>query len=221
MRKSFQNELEQYRDHLTYIANAANEAIYKAIQALNQHDQVLAEEVVNGDLKINTLAIQIEQEAYRIIALQQPVASDLRKVFAVLLASSDIERLADHASNIAGTVIRRQNIPMVREAEIDDIINRMADVVKVMLSDAIEAFIQEDATKAREVALRDNEVDRLLKEVYDQTNHLMLTHTDEDHIEIARDYVIIAKALERMGDYVTNICERIVYMESGEIVELD
>ena len=221
MRKSFQNELEQYRDHLTYIANAANEAIYKAIQALNQHDQVLAEEVVNGDLKINTLAIQIEQEAYRIIALQQPVASDLRKVFAVLLASSDIERLADHASNIAGTVIRRQNIPMVREAEIDDIINRMADVVKVMLSDAIEAFIQEDATKAREVALRDNEVDRLLKEVYDQTNHLMLTHTDEDRIEIARDYVIIAKALERMGDYVTNICERIVYMESGEIVELD
>ena len=221
MRKSFQNELEQYRDHLTYIANAANEAIYKAIQSLNQHDQVLAEEVVNGDLKINTLAIQIEQEAYRIIALQQPVASDLRKVFAVLLASSDIERLADHASNIAGTVIRRQNIPMVREAEIDDIINRMADVVKVMLSDAIEAFIQEDATKAREVALRDNEVDRLLKEVYDQTNHLMLTHTDEDRIEIARDYVIIAKALERMGDYVTNICERIVYMESGEIVELD
>ena len=221
MRKSFQNELEQYRDHLTYIANAANEAIYKAIQALNQHDQVLAEEVVNGDLKINTLAIQIEQEAYRIIALQQPVASDLRKVFAVLLASSDIERLADHASNIAGTVIRRQNIPMVREAAIDDIINRMADVVKVMLSDAIEAFIQEDATKAREVALRDNEVDRLLKEVYDQTNHLMLTHTDEDRIEIARDYVIIAKALERMGDYVTNICERIVYMESGEIVELD
>lgn len=221
MRKSFQNELEQYRDHLTYIANAANEAIYKAIQSLNQHDQVLAEEVVNGDLKINTLAIQIEQEAYRIIALQQPVASDLRKVFAVLLASSDIERLADHASNIAGTVIRRQNIPMVREAAIDDIINRMADVVKVMLSDAIEAFIQEDATKAREVALRDNEVDRLLKEVYDQTNHLMLTHTDEDRIEIARDYVIIAKALERMGDYVTNICERIVYMESGEIVELD
>ena len=123
MRKSFQNELEQYRDHLTYIANAANEAIYKAIQSLNQHDQVLAEEVVNGDLKINTLAIQIEQEAYRIIALQQPVASDLRKVFAVLLASSDIERLADHASNIAGTVIRRQNIPMVREAAIDEIIN--------------------------------------------------------------------------------------------------
>ncbi|EKB55577.1 phosphate signaling complex protein PhoU [Falseniella ignava] len=221
MRKSFQNELEQYRDHLTYIANAANEAIYKAIQSLNQHDQVLAEEVVNGDLKINTLAIQIEQEAYRIIALQQPVASDLRKVFAVLLASSDIERLADHASNIAGTVIRRQNIPMVREAAIDEIINQMADIVKVMLSDAIEAFIQEDATKAREVALRDNEVDRLLKEVYDQTNHLMLTHTDEDRIEIARDYVIIAKALERMGDYVTNICERIVYMESGEIVELD
>lgn len=221
MRKSFQNELEQYRDHLTYIANAANEAIYKAIQALNQHDQVLAEEVVNGDLKINTLAIQIEQEAYRIIALQQPVASDLRKVFAVLLASSDIERLADHASNIAGTVIRRQNIPTVREAAIDEIINQMADIVKVMLSDAIEAFIQEDATKAREVALRDNEVDRLLKEVYDQTNHLMLTHTDEDRIEIARDYVIIAKALERMGDYVTNICERIVYMESGEIVELD
>lgn len=221
MRKSFQNELEQYRDHLTYIANAANEAIYKAIQSLNQHDQFLAEEVVNGDLKINTLAIQIEQEAYRIIALQQPVASDLRKVFAVLLASSDIERLADHASNIAGTVIRRQNIPTVREAAIDEIINQMADIVKVMLSDAIEAFIQEDATKAREVALRDNEVDRLLKEVYDQTNHLMLTHTDEDRIEIARDYVIIAKALERMGDYVTNICERIVYMESGEIVELD
>lgn len=221
MRKSFQNELNQYRDHLTYIANAANEAIYKAIQSLNQHDQVLAEEVVNGDLKINTLAIQIEQEAYRIIALQQPVASDLRKVFAVLLASSDIERLADHASNIAGTVIRRQNIPMVREAAIDEIINQMADIVKVMLSDAIEAFIQEDATKAREVALRDNEVDRLLKEVYDQTNHLMLTHTDEDRIEIARDYVIIAKALERMGDYVINICERIVYMESGEIVELD
>lgn len=221
MRKSFQNELEQYRDHLTYIANAANEAIYKAIQSLNQHDQFLAEEVINGDLKINTLAIQIEQEAYRIIALQQPVASDLRKVFAVLLASSDIERLADHASNIAGTVIRRQNIPTVREAAIDEIINQMADIVKVMLSDAIEAFIQEDATKAREVALRDNEVDRLLKEVYDQTNHLMLTHTDEDRIEIARDYVIIAKALERMGDYVTNICERIVYMESGEIVELD
>lgn len=221
MRKSFQNELEQYRDHLTYIANAANEAIYKAIQALNQHDQVLAEEVVEGDLKINALSIQIEQEAYRIIALQQPVASDLRKVFAVLLASSDIERLADHASNIAGTVIRRKDIPMVHEASIDEIINQMADVVKLMLSDAIEAFIQEDATKAREVALRDNEVDGLLKEIYDQTNQLMLTHTDEDRIEIARDYVIIGKALERMGDYVTNICERIVYMDSGQIVELD
>lgn len=220
MREAFQAELREYLDKLLTLGNAANEAISKSLKAFNDRDKEAAHDVVAGDLKINLLATEIEQEAYRIIALQQPVATDLRKVFAVLLASSDIERLADHAAAISKSIIRRSENSQKID-ELDAIINKMAAETQSMISDALDAFMTKDANKAREVAYRDNIVDEYLKDLYTEASARMVGENQVEVVNLGIAYVGIGNNIERIGDYVTNICERIVYLESGDIIELD
>lgn len=218
MRKVFEEELKSLFVHLTKLGIAANEAVHKSIKAHNTGDKELAKELFADDLKINALTIEIEKEAYRIIALQQPVASDLRLVFTVLTASLDIERIADHAVSIGRAVIRRNESDQQVEG-LNDVVNKMAETAQGMISDAMDAFVNRNADQAREVALRDENVDAGLKEIYQESAKRMQKNTEM--VPSGISYINIGNSLERIGDYVTNICERVVYLNTGEIVELN
>ena len=218
MRKVFDEELKSLFVHLTKLGIAANEAVNKSIKAHNTSDKELAKELFADDLKINALTVEIEKEAYRIIALQQPVASDLRLVFTVLTASLDIERIADHAVSIGRAVIRRKETDQQID-QLNDIVNRMAETSQTMISDAMDAFVNRDAETAKKVALQDEIVDAGLKEIYHESAKRMQKNTDM--VPSGISYINIGNSLERIGDYVTNICERIVYLNTGEIIELN
>lgn len=214
----FEEELKSLFVHLTKLGIAANESVHKSIKAHNTNDKELAKELFADDLRINALTVEIEKEAYRIIALQQPVASDLRLVFTVLTASLDIERIADHAVSIGRAVIRRQETDQQVE-QLNDVVNKMAETAQIMISDAMDAFVNRDAVTARKVALLDEVVDAGLKEIYNESARRMQKNTDM--VPSGISYINIGNSLERIGDYVTNICERIVYLNTGEIVELN
>lgn len=218
LRKVFEEELKSLFVHLTKLGIAANESVHKSIKAHNTNDKELAKELFADDLRINALTVEIEKEAYRIIALQQPVASDLRLVFTVLTASLDIERIADHAVSIGRAVIRRQETDQQVE-QLNDVVNKMAETAQMMISDAMDAFVNRDAVTARKVALLDEVVDAGLKEIYNESARRMQKNTDM--VPSGISYINIGNSLERIGDYVTNICERIVYLNTGEIVELN
>ena len=221
MRQRFQQEVTNLKSQLAEMATAAEEAIHKTTIALNEDNIEIAQEVVTNDLNINSMAATIEQSAYRIISLQQPVATDLRVIFAVLMASSDVERLSDHAANVCRTIIGRRGVEEKYFELFKEEINQMAELAKEMLSEAIEAFIEEDSKKARKIAAKDLEIDALSRTIYHKANTLVVQNPEEDVVEMSRDYFIFGRAFERMGDYVTNICERVVYIDSGDIVELD
>lgn len=218
MRTLFQEELDKFLDQLSLLGNSTHEALHKAVKSFDERDLDLAHEVITNDLHINAMTLEIEQSAYRLIALQQPVAGDLRRIFAILMASSDFERLADHAVSIAKAVMRRSpDSPSIEKA--DEIILQMTEIVSSMLSDAIEAFVTKDDKKAMEVARRDVEVDTLLKRIYTEVPGFI--EQNKEVVTAGIGYIGIASSLERMGDYVTNICERIVYVHTGEVIELN
>ncbi|WP_124058246.1 phosphate signaling complex protein PhoU [Vaginisenegalia massiliensis] len=218
MRTTYIHELEEFHNHLTRLGHAANESVHKAVKAYVEHDLELAHEVFSDDLRINASTADIEKEAYRLIALQQPVAGDLRMIFTVLHASMDLERIADHGVNIARSLLRRE--PDAGEvSKVADKISAMAEITQAMITDVISAFINQDIEAAREIATRDSQVDMLLKDIYRETSYRM--QQDTELINLGLNYIGVATNLERMGDYVTNICERVIFLNSGEIVELN
>ena len=218
MRTQFEEELVALSSDITRLGNAANEAFHKAMKAFYERDKDLAEQLVADDLHINNLTIEIEQTAYKIIVLQQPVADDLRQVFAALISSNDFERLADHAVSIAKAVIRQTDNSSDVE-ELDEIVRRMADPVGDMLSNVIEALAAVDVNRANQIAAKDAEVDALLKKMYRESSKRMEYNTEV--VPLGISYIGIANNLERIGDYVSNICEQIIYMKTGAIVELN
>lgn len=218
MRQQFQEELEAFYQQLTKIGSIANEALHKAIQSYDHLDKNLAQEIVDGDNQINKLVVDIELEAYRLIALQQPVAGDLRRIFTVLMASMDIERIADHAADIAKTVLRLDT-SLVRVEAIRNDLNQMATIAQDMLKDVLDSFYNIDEKKIQAIANRDDHIDDLLKKLYTDTQISMTTNTEVVNPGI--NFLNIGKSIERIGDYTTNICERLVYMETGEVVELN
>lgn len=218
MRKVFEEELKSLFIQLTKLGIAANESVHKSIKAHNTSDKELAKELFADDLRINALTVEIEKEAFRIIALQQPVSSDLRLVFTVLTSSLDIERIADHAVSIGRAVIRRKETDQHVD-QLDEVVNRMAETAQTMISDAMDAFVNRDAETAKKVAMLDEIVDAGLKEIYHESAKRMQKNTEM--VPSGISYINIGNSLERIGDYVTNICERIVYLNTGEIIELN
>ena len=218
MRKQFTTELNDFYNKLIQLGNVANESVNKAMRAYNHKDKALAESIIKDDVLINQMVVDIETEAYRLIALQQPVTDDLRKIFTVLLASTDLERIADHATTIAKAVTRFTD----NEKDVDDInkiINDMADKTKGMLADVLTTFEESDAYSVKEIADRDHEVDFLLKQLYHKTSYHIEENTEVVNYGIG--LLNVGKSLERIGDYTTNICERLIYLKTGNIVDLN
>ncbi|GAF41091.1 hypothetical protein FC83_GL001161 [Agrilactobacillus composti DSM 18527 = JCM 14202] len=216
MRQIFEEELNELHVRFSEMGMMVNEAIYKSVRAFIDHDKELARDVINSDQQINKREVDLEQRSFEMIALQQPVTSDLRMIVTVMKASSDLERMGDHAVSIAKSTIRvkgNRRVPAI-EKDIAD----MSEVVKNMVDEALDAYVKEDEKRALEIAKVDDKIDGFSDKIYKACIEEM--QHDPSTVVGSMDYLLVASYLERIGDYVTNICEWVVYLKTGKIVEL-
>ena len=206
--------LEQLRRDLRRLASMVDVAIEKSVASLKRLDRAEAERVIFNDQAINDLRYSIEDAAVHIIAMQQPIAGDLRFVIAVLMVTSELERMGDYCVGIAKITKLHGDRPLLKPL-ID--VPRMAEAVRGMLRGAIDALITKNAFLAEAIAAQDDEIDRL----YDQIYRELLTYMLNDPTTIDRATWLLwaAHNLERMGDRVQNICERTVYEATGVLKE--
>jgi phosphate transport system protein len=215
-RGSLDRELGRLRDDLLRIGSQVDSAIEHAVGALETRDLALARQVLQDDQAINDARYRIEENCLALIATQQPTAVDLRTTIAILNIVIDLERIADHAAGIAEIVLRMGEEPLLKPL-ID--IPRMAQIDREMLRRSLDAFVARDPDLAREVAERDDEVDHLYNQVFRE----LLTYMIEDPKTITRaTYLLwVSHNLERIGDRVTNISERVIFMMTGIVRELN
>jgi phosphate transport system protein len=214
-RAALDDGLAMLQSELRQLASQVDVAIERSILALIGLDQRLAAMVIADDTEVNTLRYRIEDRAIHLIATQQPIASDLRFIIAVVMVVSELERMGDYAAGIARIVQLHEGRPLLKPL-VD--VPEMARIVREMLRDAIDAFIRRNEHVAERVAFQDDEVDRLYQLVYRE----LLTYMVNDTATIDRATWLLwaAHNLERMGDRIQNICERTVYEVTGVMREL-
>jgi phosphate transport system protein len=188
----------------------------KSIEALINKDLKLADEVIKNDDIIDNYELNIEEKCTRLIALQQPVAIDLRKIIVISKLVTDLERIGDNASNIAYKVKEIGAQPLIKEMQD---LPKMRDIVVKMLRDSLEAFVNMDIVKAKEIAARDEEIDNLDEQINFELLEVM--KKNRETIKQGTSLLFISRFLERIGDHSTNICERTVYMKTGKWTELE
>ncbi|HGO0320184.1 TPA: phosphate signaling complex protein PhoU [Streptococcus pyogenes] len=216
LRMKFEEELDKLHNQFYSMGTEVLAQINKTVRAFVSHDRELAKEVIEEDDTINNFETKLEKKSLKIIALQQPVSNDLRMVITVLKASSDIERMGDHAASIAKATIRmkgEERIPVVEEQ-----INLMGKAVKQMVEEALNAYINADDTKAYEIAASDEIIDQYFRNI--QTLAVEEIRKSPDAVFAGKEYFQVLMYLERIGDYARNICEWIVYLKTGKIIEL-
>ncbi|VGV50622.1 phosphate signaling complex protein PhoU [Streptococcus pyogenes] len=216
LRTKFEEELDKLHNQFYSMGTEVLAQINKTVRAFVSHDRELSKEVIEEDDTINNFETKLEKKSLEIIALQQPVSNDLRMVITVLKASSDIERMGDHAASIAKATIRmkgEERIPVVEEQ-----INLMGKAVKQMVEEALNAYINADDTKAYEIAASDEIIDQYFRNI--QTLAVEEIRKSPDAVFAGKEYFQVLMYLERIGDYARNICEWIVYLKTGKIIEL-
>lgn len=213
-RRLIEHDLNRLRDNLLVMGGAAEQAIALSTRALIERDSEMAERVIRDDDAIDQLELEIDAACVDILVLKQPAASDLRFVISVARAAPVVERIADHAVNIAKHALQLNDEPQL-DMNID--IQRMALLVQQMLIDGLDAFTSGDPERARETIARDDEIDALYDRLYSQVIQSM----QRDPSTVARGalWLFVLKHLERIADYVTNICEQIVYMARGQVIK--
>ena len=215
-RNVFDRHLAEIQEEMLVMADMVESAIKRSIQALKSRDVELARQVIADDIKINQKRYDDEERCLELIATQQPLASDLRTIVAVLHMIVDLERMGDHAEGIAKIAVILGDEPPLKPY-VD--LPRMADLAVEMLRESLEAFKHRDADRARSIMDRDDEVDALYDQVYRELLTYMLG--DPRTIERATHLIWVAHNLERIADRVTNICERVVFLVTGKIEELN
>jgi phosphate transport system protein len=215
-RERYLKDLEGLKADVVRMAGDAAGAVREAVEALRARDGARAERVVADDDRIDTLHLELEERCTRLLALQQPMASDLRTIASVLAISIDLERMADHAEGIAKSVARLADLP---PAGLMDEIPAMADLVEDMARDAVTAFVQGDAALAAAMAYKDDRVDHLRSQAFRRLLRMM---TEEPAATPhALEMLLVTQNLERAADHLTNIGERIIYIVTGELKELN
>ncbi|HQR37923.1 MAG TPA: phosphate signaling complex protein PhoU [Blastocatellia bacterium] len=214
MHRPIDPALNMLRDKILIMGGAAENAIARATQALVDRDSSLAELVLREDDRIDQIELVIDEACIDILVLQQPAASDLRFVVGVAKTAPNIERIADHAVNIAKHVIALNNEPQLK-IFID--LPRMSQIVQEMLVAGLDAFTNIDPDRAWEVIRRDDEVDELHREVLRDLTACMMA--DPSSVPRAVELMFISKHFERIADYVTNICELVVYIKRGSVIK--
>ncbi|MEQ8387212.1 MAG: phosphate signaling complex protein PhoU [Alphaproteobacteria bacterium] len=211
--KSYDEELNVLDDTLARMGGLAESQIAGALQAIVKRDSELGQRIVAGDQKIDELENEIDAMGIRLLALRQPMAKDLRNIVAAVRIAGDLERVADHAANIA-----KRAAPLSRVPELAPVgsVPRLSQMVQGMIKDVLDAYRTRDITKARAVWRKDSELDDMYMSLFRE----LLTYMMEDprNIGPCLHVVFIAKNIERIGDHATNIAEAILYMVEGHLM---
>ena len=214
IRKTFESEIKQVKDEVLVLGSMVEQAIVGSVEALKKRDVQASQRLFAADQDINNTRFDIETKLMIMIATQQPMAHDLRVLASILEINSELERMGDYAKGICNINIRMGDAPLLKPL-ID--VPRMAEKGADMLHRALTAFINEDIDTARQIPSEDDEVDELYKQVYRELMTFVIA--DPTSIERANWLLWAAHNLERFADRVTNICERTVYIVTGELHE--
>lgn len=212
--RHFHEALADVRARLVTMSGAAEAALGRAVEALLERDEEKAQQVILGDREIDRREVDIEERCLQLIALQQPMARDLRLLISATRIANDLERVGDHAVNIAQSASRVSKArPIVPEPEIVE----MARLTRKMLADAIDAYLRGDAAAGREICVRDDQVDALNRSVF----RILLTHMMEDPqmISSGMELFLVSRNLERVADLATNVAEHVVFLAEGKSIK--
>lgn len=215
-RERFDLQLKALQEHLLNLGAMVAQAQERSVRALAERDEALAHEIVAGDQRINQAQREIEEECLLLIASQQPVARDLRMIFSISSIAWELERMADHAKGVAALALRLVDQPSLKPL-ID--VPRMAEIGRELLLGQLDAFVRCDMDAALQLAARDTEVDQLNDQVFREL--LVIMMTDPRTITRATYLLWVAHNLERFADRSTNIGERVVFLKTNTIVELN
>ena len=213
-KRLIEDNLNMLRERLLIMGGAAEKSIMLALRALTERDSELAERVIREDDAIDRMELEIDQLCVDILVLKQPAAIDLRFVVSAARAAPTIERIADHAVNLAKHALVLNNEPEI-DAHID--ISNMGRIVQEMLVDGLDAFTSGDPERAQATIARDDEVDGLYDQLYTKVIEAMMRNPAT--VPRGAQWLAVVKHLERIADYVTNICEQIVYMARGQVIK--
>jgi len=217
IRQDFHQKLATMNTDLTRLGHMVDEAVAKAMAALAAGDLDGAQEVIQNDGEINRQRYYIEEHSTTLIATQQPAAVDLRTIVAAMYVATNLERIGDYAVGIARLALRLAEAGEGGPMALPPQFGQMAEIGRTMLGAAMEALAARDPEAARSVAHRDDEVDELNQQIYRDLIQEMIKNPED--IRRPTFLLWVAHNLERIGDRVTNVCERVIYMATGEIVE--
>jgi phosphate transport system protein len=215
IRSAFDQELEELRDNVLRLGSMVDTAISLSIQALRERDQTLARQIIADDEKINELRFKIEEDCLGLIARQQPAARDLRFIAAAMNIVLELERMGDHAAGIATIVLRMGDQPLLKPL-ID--LPRMTQISQDMLRKSLDVFVSGNPEDALAITTIDDEVDQLYNQIFRELISFMI----EDPRTVTRAMYLLfcAHNVERIADRVTNICERVIFMATGQMEEI-
>jgi phosphate transport system protein len=216
IRETFERELQRLQDEALVLGSMVENALTESVEVLKRRDMAGSRHLIAQDHLINEKRFAIENDAMVLIATQQPMACDLRTIAAVLDITHELERIGDYAKGIAKINLMIGDEPLVKPL-VD--IPRMAEKARDMLHRALEAFVEQDVALARAIPAEDDEVDDLYNQVYRELITYVLA--DPSTIEQANYLLWAAHNLERAADRVTNVCERVIFTVTGEMVEMD
>ncbi len=213
MTQHFIREIEHLKKKILAVGARVEESIAKAIAAVIKRDAALAQEVVRGDEEIDQMEVDVEEDCLKILALHQPVAIDLRFVVAVLKINNDLERMADHAANIAR---RAEYLAAYPDLDLPFDLEVMLQKTQTMVHDSLDALVNQDAALARKICAADAEVDQLNRQM-----HVLIQdqiRANPERVEQLIHQLSVSRQLERIADLATNVAEDVIYMVEGEIV---
>jgi phosphate transport system protein len=213
MERHFETEMQALKNRLLSMGAMVEERVHQAVLALMERNAATAEGIIAGDQEVNDLQIEVDDRCLKLLALQQPMASDLRLITAAMKINADLERIGDQAVNVA-----ENSLKLMTAAPLKPIIDlpRMAEIAEGMTRDSLDAFVRKDAALARAVLARDDEVDQLKDHIF----RVLLTYmmADPGTIERALSLILVSRNLERIADHATNIAEDAIYAVEGREV---
>ena len=213
MQRHFHEELEALKQTLLAMGGLVEDQIRRAMRALVERDNVLAQEVIDRDRQVNAYDVEVDEQCVNLLALHQPTAGDLRSITTAMKIVTDLERIGDQAVNIAERVLELNQEPQLKPY-ID--LPRMADRAQRMVKESLDAFVARDTALARQVCGEDDEVDALKDQIFRE----LLTFMMEDPRTIPRAIrvILISRSMERVADHATNIAEMVIYLVEGKMV---
>ena len=214
MERHFERELEDLQEEVLLMGGRAEAIVLKSVESLKQRNELLAHQVFADDKVLDRMEIDIEERCVQLLALQQPLARDLRLITSALKISNDLERVGDHAVNIAGCTKELAGKAPVRPlADLPELAEKSVG----MLRDAIDSFVRGDPEAARRLVLRDDEVDALHRKLFAELISRMIA--DPQQVERSMTLVLVGRNLERIGDLATNVAEEVVFIAEARIIK--